>query len=63
MTVRGVPGQDHWRSCLAYREWAIAHPVDFQLIYGNPIPGYDAPAEITVPLARRPFDGLFPPVP
>ena len=46
-------------SCLAYREWAIAHPVDFQLIYGNPIPGYVAPAEITVPLARRPFDGLF----
>jgi hypothetical protein len=46
-------------SCLAYRQWAIAHPVDFQLIYGNPIPGYVAPAEITVPLARRPFDGLF----
>lgn len=46
-------------SCLAYREWAIAHPVDFQLIYGNPIPGYVAPAEITVPLAQRPFDGLF----
>jgi AcrR family transcriptional regulator len=45
-------------SCLAYREWAIAHPVDFQLIYGNPIPGYVAPVEITVPLARRPFDGL-----
>ena len=46
-------------SCLAYREWAIAHPVDFQLIYGNPISGYVAPAEITVPLARRPFDGLL----
>ena len=46
-------------SCLAYRAWAIAHPLDFQLIYGNPIPGYVAPAEITVPLARRPFDGLF----
>ena len=46
-------------SCLAYREWAVAHPVDFQLIYGNPIPGYVAPAEITIPLARRPFDGLF----
>ncbi|MCO6451318.1 MAG: TetR/AcrR family transcriptional regulator [Caldilineales bacterium] len=45
--------------CLAYRQWAIAHPVDFQLIYGNPIPGYEAPAEITVPLARRPFDSLF----
>jgi AcrR family transcriptional regulator len=46
-------------SCLAYREWAIEHPVDFQLIYGNPIPGYEAPADITVPLARRPFDGLY----
>lgn len=46
-------------SCLAYRQWAVAHPVDFQLIYGNPIPGYHAPAEVTVPLARRPFDGLF----
>jgi AcrR family transcriptional regulator len=46
-------------SCVAYREWATAHPVDFQLIYGNPIPGYVAPAEVTVPLARRPFDGLF----
>jgi AcrR family transcriptional regulator len=45
--------------CLAYRRWAVEHPVDFQLIYGNPIPGYVAPAEITVPLARRPFDGLF----
>jgi AcrR family transcriptional regulator len=44
--------------CLAYREWAVVHPVDFQLIYGNPIPGYVAPAEVTVPLARRPFDGL-----
>jgi AcrR family transcriptional regulator len=46
-------------SCLAYRGWAMAHPVDFQLIYGNPIPGYAAPPEVTVPLARRPFDGLF----
>lgn len=41
---------------LAYREWAVAHPTDFQLIYGNPIPGYEAPAEVTVPLARRPLE-------
>ena len=46
-------------SCLAYREWAITHPVDFQLIYGNPISGYVAPADITRPLAQRPFDGLL----
>jgi len=45
--------------CLAYRRWAIGHPVHFQLIYGNPIPGYSAPAEITIPLARRPFLGMF----
>jgi AcrR family transcriptional regulator len=45
--------------CLAYRRWAIEHPVHFQLIYGNPIPGYSAPTEITIPLARRPFLGMF----
>jgi AcrR family transcriptional regulator len=43
---------------LAYRTWAIAHPLDFQLIYGNPIPGYQAPAEVTMPLARKPFEWL-----
>jgi AcrR family transcriptional regulator len=45
--------------CVAYRAWAMAHPTVFQLIYGNPIPGYRAPEEITIPLARRPFLGLF----
>lgn len=43
---------------LMYRDWGVANPVDFQLIYGNPIPGYAAPGEITIPLARRPFDIL-----
>jgi len=40
---------------LAYREWALAHPIDFQLIFGNPIPGYHAPAEVTLPAASRSF--------
>lgn len=40
---------------LAYRGWALAHPVDFQLIYGNPIPGYTAPSEVTVPAAARSY--------
>lgn len=44
---------------LAYRGWALMHPIDFQLIFGNPIPGYAAPAEITTPLARRPFETLL----
>lgn len=40
---------------LAYRRWAVEHPIDFQLIYGNPIPGYVAPREITVPAVVRGF--------
>lgn len=40
---------------IAYRDWAFAHPIDFQLIYGNPIPGYEAPGEITIPAATRIF--------
>jgi AcrR family transcriptional regulator len=38
---------------LAYRSWALANPFDFQLIYGNPIPGYHAPVELTVPAVQR----------
>ena len=41
---------------MAYRQWAMEHPIDFQLIYGNPIPGYVAPADQTMPAARRGFD-------
>ncbi|MBZ0299173.1 MAG: TetR/AcrR family transcriptional regulator [Anaerolineae bacterium] len=37
----------------AYRQWALDHPVDFMLISGNPIPGYDAPGELTTPAAAR----------
>lgn len=36
----------------AYRQWALKHPIDFQLVYGNPIPGYAAPASVTTPAAR-----------
>ncbi len=40
---------------MAYREWAVTHPSDFMLIYGNPIPGYEAPREVTVPAVVRGF--------
>ncbi|MFN8373802.1 MAG: TetR/AcrR family transcriptional regulator [Anaerolineae bacterium] len=40
---------------IAYRAWANANPLDFQLIYGNPIPGYHAPREVTVPAVVRGF--------
>jgi len=39
--------------CLAYREWNLAHPTDFALIVGNPIPGYRTPTEATTPAGRR----------
>ncbi len=38
---------------LAFREWAVQHPQDFALIYGTPIPGYEAPREQTVAPASQ----------
>lgn len=52
-----VPAGRHGARLLAglraYRAWALASPGDFQLIFGNPIPGYIAPAEVTTPAARK----------
>jgi len=31
----------------ALREWALEHPHDFALLYGSPVPEYEAPAERT----------------
>lgn len=31
----------------AAREWALAEPSTYALLYGSPVPGYDAPAERT----------------
>jgi AcrR family transcriptional regulator len=36
---------------LAYRDWAITDSQRYLLIFGTPIPGYQAPADITVPAA------------
>ncbi|MGW0081030.1 TetR/AcrR family transcriptional regulator [Streptomyces sp. NPDC003393] len=38
--------------CEAVRDWALAHPHEYALIYGSPVPGYTAP-ETTVPSAAR----------
>ena len=29
----------------SYRQWAVANPEEFQLIYGDPVPGYQMPDE------------------
>ncbi|MEU4671299.1 TetR/AcrR family transcriptional regulator [Amycolatopsis sp. NPDC023774] len=36
----------------ATRAWAKAHPHEYALIYGSPIPGYQAPQDTIVPAAR-----------
>ena len=42
-------------TCEAVRAWALAHPNEYALIYGSPVPGYVAPADTV----RRP-PGYYP---
>lgn len=39
-------------SCRAIREWAVAHPHDYALLYGSPVSGYAAPQDTVVPATR-----------
>ncbi|MFF4170541.1 TetR/AcrR family transcriptional regulator [Streptomyces sp. NPDC001744] len=44
---------DRWTAvCRAVRAWALAHPHEYALIYGSPVPGYAAPQDTVVPAAR-----------
>lgn len=36
----------------AVRTWAAANPHDYALIYGSPVPGYEAPSDTVDPAAR-----------
>ncbi|WP_440708034.1 TetR/AcrR family transcriptional regulator [Herbiconiux sp. YIM B11900] len=36
----------------AIRAWALAHPGDYALLYGSPVPGYAAPQVTIVPATR-----------
>jgi len=38
--------------CVAVRAWALAHPNEYALIYGSPVPGYVAPADTVRPASR-----------
>src|SRR5215213_4438450 len=45
--------RDRWLAvCRAVRRWALAHPYEYALLYGSPVPGYEAPKD-TVPAASR----------
>ncbi|OIH96335.1 TetR/AcrR family transcriptional regulator [Curtobacterium sp. MCBA15_001] len=39
-------------ACRAVRTWSVAHPGDFALLYGSPVPGYAAPQETIEPATR-----------
>jgi AcrR family transcriptional regulator len=49
----GAPVRERWRAVWrAARAWALSHPAQWTLIYGSPVPGYQAP-ETTIPAAGR----------
>ncbi|HEY3480848.1 MAG TPA: TetR/AcrR family transcriptional regulator [Streptomyces sp.] len=44
---------DRWVAvCRAARRWALAHPHEYALIYGSPVPGYSAPQATVGPASR-----------
>jgi hypothetical protein len=38
--------------CHAVRDWALANPHEWALIYGSPVPGYQAPRDTVGPAVR-----------
>ena len=61
----GPPPADvrgRWRAaCHAVRGWALAHPHEYALVYGSPVPGYRAPQATIAPATRvaRVIGGLL----
>jgi len=54
-----VPRERHLErfltTCQAVRSWALAHPHEYALIYGSPVPGYAAPVDTIAPASRVPI--------
>jgi AcrR family transcriptional regulator len=47
--------RERWRAgCRAVRDWAKARPHEYALIYGSPVPGYEAPQQTVAPASRIP---------
>ena len=50
------PPRARWLgACHAIRAWALAHPHEYALIYGSPVPGYRAPDATIGPASRVPL--------
>lgn len=54
-TADGPPLGRWLAAAEAIREWAIAHPQEYALLYGSPVPGYAAPQDTVVPGTRVTF--------
>ena len=39
-------------TCRAVRDWTLAHPHEYALLYGSPVPGYHAPQDTIGPASR-----------
>ncbi|MFF3306200.1 TetR/AcrR family transcriptional regulator [Streptomyces sp. NPDC002952] len=51
--VADAAPQARWVAvCVAVRDWALAHPHEYALIYGSPVPGYAAPDTTVRPASR-----------
>ena len=47
------PARERWvAAAQAVRAWALAHPQEYALLYGSPVPGYAAPQDTVVPGTR-----------
>ncbi|MDJ0372680.1 TetR/AcrR family transcriptional regulator [Streptomyces sp. H10-C2] len=52
----GDPPHARWVTvCRSVRDWALARPHEYALIYGSPVPGYAAPQDTVGPAQRVPF--------
>jgi AcrR family transcriptional regulator len=49
-----APGERLLAAARGLRAWSIANPAEFALLYGSPVPGYDAPADTVGPATRTP---------
>ena len=48
--------EERWVAiCHGVRNWAVAHPHEYALIFGSPIPGYAAPPGTIAPASRVPL--------
>lgn len=51
----GTPARRWVATALAIRSWGVAHPQEYSLLYGTPVPGYQAPETTIGPASRVTF--------